>query len=119
MENGFLIDTHAHLDVPEDPVGESLKAMADGVRCMVGVSIGMASPRRILELAETLPDLILPALGLHPWNIDERSSSACLQEDSSVAQLKECPVLTFCRQSREHIEEAISIPCLCVWCISS
>jgi len=74
-----LVDTHAHLDQLEDPLAEALRAARRGVRCIVGVSMDMASGRTIRELCRRLPGRILPAFGLHPWSISEETKEECLR----------------------------------------
>lgn len=86
-----LVDTHAHLDQLEDPLTEALRAARLGVRCIVGVSMDMASARTIRELCRRLPGLILPAFGLHPWSISEETKEECL------------------RFVEEHLEEAAAV----------
>ena len=49
MDSSQLIDTHAHLDLLDDPVEETLRAREKGVAYVVGVSMGMTSSRRIQE----------------------------------------------------------------------
>ena len=61
------IDTHAHLDrVSEDALA---RASAGGLGAVVGVGMDLVSNRRIMELAASLPKMVWPALGAHPWNL--------------------------------------------------
>jgi TatD DNase family protein len=78
MGSSLLIDTHAHLDLLDDPVKETLRAREKGIKYVVGVSMGKISARRIQKLADSMQGVILPALGLHPWNIDQEDSESCL-----------------------------------------
>jgi len=66
----MLVDTHAHLDeVPN--IDEALERARDhGVRAIVGVGMDAASNERILTLAQKYEDFVYPALGLHPWRIE-------------------------------------------------
>jgi len=64
-----LIDTHAHLDLLASPFEALDEARTAGVSQVIGVAMGGDSARRILSLSESLPEVVLPALGLHPWNI--------------------------------------------------
>jgi TatD DNase family protein len=78
-----LIDTHAHVDEIEDIEGALVRAEQSGVRAVVGVGSGLESNRKILNLADRHPKLILPALGLHPWRLereDLKASIAFLEE---------------------------------------
>jgi len=64
-----LIDTHAHLDEIPDLEGELARARAAGVSGIVAVGQGLASNRKILQLAAMHQGFVYPALGLHPWNL--------------------------------------------------
>jgi TatD DNase family protein len=66
-----LVDSHAHLDLLERTQEEIRKAVSLGVCAVIGVSMGAASMDKTLLLKEAWPDVVLPALGLHPWQIDE------------------------------------------------
>jgi len=74
-----LIDTHAHLDQVEN-VGQALEhARAAGVKAVVGVGMDLTSNRRIVELADEWPGFVLPALGIHPWSVDETELDAVVE----------------------------------------
>jgi TatD DNase family protein len=63
-----LIDTHAHLDMPEfaaDLPQVIEKAREAGVSTIMTVGIDLASCRKAIEIAETYPD-IFAILGVHP-----------------------------------------------------
>ena len=62
-----LIDGHAHLNEVEDIEGALERAAAAGVARIVAVGMDIASNRRILELADSYPGLVLPSVGFHPW----------------------------------------------------
>ena len=79
MNSNVLVDTHAHLDLLYHPMEEAIRARENGVKYIVGVSMGIASANRIQELTFRLPDLILPAVGLHPWNIAQEDPEDCLR----------------------------------------
>jgi len=63
-----IIDTHAHLDMPEfdsdrnEMIGRAGEA---GVANIITVGIDLESCRRAIELAEQYPG-ILAAVGIHP-----------------------------------------------------
>jgi len=65
-----LIDTHAHVEEIQDIAGALLRAKQSGVRAVVGVGSDFAANQKILALAVRHPNIILPALGLHPWRLD-------------------------------------------------
>ena len=65
----MLIDTHAHLDMPEfagDLPEVVARARAAGLVHVVSVSIGLASLRRNLEIAAAHPDFVTTTAGVHP-----------------------------------------------------
>jgi TatD DNase family protein len=72
-ETSILIDTHAHLDMPEfeaDLPGVIQRAQEAGVTTIMTVGIDLTSSRRTLEIAETFPT-ILAIVGVHPHNAAE------------------------------------------------
>lgn len=74
----MMIDTHAHLDMPE--FAADLPAVLDrarhaGVAQIVSVSIGLVSLRRNLELAATYP-FIATTAGVHPHDAATVSEAA-------------------------------------------
>jgi len=71
MNRLLLIDTHAHLDLLGDAEEEIRKAVSMGVLAVIGVSMGGESIGRTMRLREEFPGIVLPALGLHPWQIDK------------------------------------------------
>lgn len=67
-EQIHLIDTHAHLDMPEfeaDLPQVIQRAKEAGVSTILTVGIDPASCRKVIEIAETYPD-IFAILGVHP-----------------------------------------------------
>jgi TatD DNase family protein len=60
-----VIDTHAHLDALEDPVGALMRARAAGVTRVVTIGTGIDSSRAALALAEE-HDGVHVALGIDP-----------------------------------------------------
>ena len=64
-----LVDTHAHLE--EIPNLETVitAAVTAGVSAIIAVGSDEASNRETLKIAATYPDLVYPALGLHPGRI--------------------------------------------------
>lgn len=68
LENGFgmiFFDTHIHLQDMPSSSSQALKAAGVG-RC-VCVSAQESDWSAVGSLAASLPDLIVPAFGLHPW----------------------------------------------------
>jgi TatD DNase family protein len=76
-----VIDTHAHIDEVknlESALGEAAKA---GVVAVIAVGSNHSSNQKTLRIADNHPDIIYPALGLHPWelgNTDPNSISVTL-----------------------------------------
>ncbi len=74
-----LIDTHAHLDEIQDIEGALTRARAAGVRKIVAVGTDLGSNKKILEIARSFPDLVFPAVGLHPWRLEGMDIEANLE----------------------------------------
>ena len=65
-----LIDTHAHLDETRDLEGALTRAREAGVQAVVAVGTELRSNEKILQMAGRFPNLVLPAVGLHPWKLE-------------------------------------------------
>ena len=67
-----LIDGHAHLHEidPVKPVLE--RAAAAGVNRIVAVGMDLLTNRRTLDIARMFPGRVYPAIGYHPWSIQEK-----------------------------------------------
>ncbi len=74
-----LIDTHAHLEQLENAAQALERAGEAGVRAVVAVGMDLASNKKTLELASRHHDLVVPALGVHPWAIDASEIDASLE----------------------------------------
>jgi TatD DNase family protein len=80
-----LVDTHAHLDLLEEDIGEALRnAGQAGVSEIVTVGINLPSSRRALELAATYPQ-VHAVVGMHPHDASELDAAA-LRELKSMAE---------------------------------
>ncbi len=68
-----LIDAHIHLSEAEY-VGHIDELIADaknsGVTALVTNSLDLASCKNDIKLSQQYPDLVYPALGIHPWNVN-------------------------------------------------
>jgi TatD DNase family protein len=68
-----LVDAHIHLSESEYN-GHLDEIIADaktaGVSVLVTNSVDLKSCQNDIKLAEQYPDLIYPALGIHPWNVN-------------------------------------------------
>jgi TatD DNase family protein len=79
-----VFDTHAHLDQIDDVDVMLGRAQEAGLVGVVGVGIDMRSNEAILELAERWPELVLPALGLHPSELGGLGEAAVERELSFI-----------------------------------
>lgn len=66
-----LVDTHAHLEEIEN-IGQVLaEARLANVAAIIAVGSDSKSNRKVLQLAKAYQGFVYPALGWHPWNINE------------------------------------------------
>ncbi|HIC91607.1 MAG TPA: TatD family deoxyribonuclease [Syntrophaceae bacterium] len=73
-----LIDSHAHLDEIDD-LEQSLKMARDlGIQAIVAVGVDLASNRKTLKIAKENRGYVYPAIGYHPWDIEEKDIQECL-----------------------------------------
>jgi TatD DNase family protein len=70
-----LIDTHAHLDELEELESALNKAKESGIEAIIAVGSNTRSNQKILEISQTHPEFVYPALGLHPWELGNLDSS--------------------------------------------
>lgn len=75
-----LVDAHVHLDLLDQAEEEIRRARSLGVFAVIGVSMGVDSMAATMRLRERLPDVVLPALGLHPWQIEREDVERALGE---------------------------------------
>lgn len=80
-----LIDTHAHLDLIQDTDAAIQLAKQSGVTAIMAVGEEVNSNRRVLQLTESYPSYIYPALGLHPCVLGDRTP---LQIDEAIDFIK-------------------------------
>ena len=68
-----LIDSHIHLSDSEY-IGHIDELIADaknaGVAALVTNSMDLQTCKKDIKLSQTYPDIIYPALGIHPWNVN-------------------------------------------------
>jgi TatD DNase family protein len=74
-----LIDTHAHLDEMENIEQVIAGARLAGVMAIVAVGSDYESNQKVLQLAEDFKGFVYPALGWHPWNINESEIDSNLE----------------------------------------
>ncbi len=68
--NAYLVDTHCHLNDPSfrGSIAEVIeRARAAGVRAFVVPAYDRASLEPTAQLALSLPGVVFPAFGIHPW----------------------------------------------------
>jgi TatD DNase family protein len=70
-----LIDTHAHLDELSNIDYVFEEAREQGVIAIIAVGSDQSSNEKVLSLANKYPGFVLPALGLHPWQLLELGSN--------------------------------------------
>ncbi len=79
-----LIDTHAHLDLLEEDVGEALaKAEAAGVSGVIAVGIDLESSRKAIEFANRF-EQVHAVIGVHPHDAS-KLDAAGLRELKQLA----------------------------------
>lgn len=66
-----LIDSHAHLEEMDDLGPAIERASQNGIVAVVAVGSDYESNNRVLEIAAKYPNLVYPALGLHPGRLDK------------------------------------------------
>ena len=74
-----MIDTHAHLDEIEDIDRAILRAEEVGIKGIVAVGMDMLSNQRTLDLASKFPEMVYPAIGYHPWSINQETKEQNLK----------------------------------------
>jgi len=83
-----LVDAHIHLSDTEysghidEIIADAKKA---GVTALVTNSMDLKTSQNDIKLAERYPDLIYPALGIHPWNVNKLNENE-LQETIDFIQ---------------------------------
>lgn len=82
-----LVDTHAHLEeIEELPSGLS-KAKEAGLIAIIAVGSDYQSNLEVLEIAQDYPGFVYPALGLHPWGLENLSPNE-LEENLRLIETK-------------------------------
>ncbi|MBS7610287.1 TatD family hydrolase [Candidatus Bathyarchaeota archaeon] len=74
MDKLSLIDTHAHLDEVSDLPMVLERARDVGIIAIIAVGSDIVSNRRVLELAEAYRGYVFPALGMHPWGLENHNN---------------------------------------------
>ena len=69
-----IIDTHAHLDELEELESALSKAAESGIEAIIAVGSNTQSNQKVLDICQRYPDLVYPALGLHPWELGNLNS---------------------------------------------
>ena len=71
-----LVDTHAHLDLLEEDVGEALeRARLAGVTGVITIGINLQSSRRAVEISHRYPQ-VHAVVGMHPHDASELDEAA-------------------------------------------
>jgi len=66
-----LVDSHAHLEELEDLDAALERARQTGVIAIIAVGSDYESNVHVLEIAAKYPNLVYPALGLHPGSLNK------------------------------------------------
>ena len=69
ISNRVLIDAHAHLEAIEQVEKCIRRAHSAGIKQVVAVGMDLNSNLKTLELADQFPEMVLPAIGYHPWKV--------------------------------------------------
>lgn len=75
---GSLVDCHAHLEQLQDLPEALSEARQKGICGIVAVGMDKASNERTLRIARDHPCFVYPAIGYHPWAIQESEVEATL-----------------------------------------
>lgn len=67
-----LVDCHAHLHEITTLETAIENAQAAGIGHIVAVGMDLSSNQKTLEIARRFPDIVLPALGYHPWRLKDK-----------------------------------------------
>lgn len=90
----MLIDTHAHLNFPafaeatagKPDLDEVIKrSVKNGVTKIICVSSNLKDSQKAIELSEKYPQIIYPAIGIHPHQTDPKNKDSV---DKQIKQLK-------------------------------
>ena len=74
-----MIDTHAHLNEIENIHEAILRAREVGLKGIVAVGMDLLSNQRTLDLASEFPEMVHPAIGYHPWSINQETKEENLK----------------------------------------
>jgi TatD DNase family protein len=88
--NGYLVDTHAHLDFNQfDADRESVlyRAEENGVRQIITIGIDLATSRKSVELAEKYA-MVYAAVGIHPHDVAKAGAEDLAEIDALLQHPK-------------------------------
>jgi TatD DNase family protein len=74
-----MIDTHAHLNEIENIDRAILKAKEVGIKGIVAVGMDLLSNQKTIDLASQFPEMVRPAIGYHPWSINQETKEENLK----------------------------------------
>jgi TatD DNase family protein len=83
-----LIDTHVHIDELTDLEDVFRRAQSVGIRAIIGVGSDLASNEKVLQIAQTFPGYLFPALGFHPWHMEAHQIEVTL--DAMEREVERC-----------------------------
>lgn len=68
-----IIDTHNHLNEVADLEQALSDARNEGIQKIIAVGVDDDSNRQTMDISKKYTDMVYPALGLHPWSLDNLS----------------------------------------------
>ena len=88
-----FVDAHVHLSDTEY-VGHIDELIADaknaGIVALMTNSMDFRTCKNDIELAQKYPDLVYPALGIHPWNVNVLMENELEQTIEFIKLHKRC-----------------------------
>ncbi len=81
-----LIDGHAHLEDVPNVDAELARAKSSGLVAVIAVGSDEKSNDTVLSISKRHADFVLPALGLHPWNLREDFENTVKSIETNVEE---------------------------------
>ncbi|MGC8816450.1 MAG: TatD family hydrolase [Candidatus Hadarchaeum sp.] len=79
-----VIDCHAHLEEVPNLDQELKIAKENGVAAVIAVGADEDSNKAVQDISQRYPNYVLPALGLHPWNLRENIERAIRSIEENI-----------------------------------
>jgi TatD DNase family protein len=91
FERLVFVDGHAHLEELDDLSDSLQNAKVAGVCGIIAVGMDIESNKKVLKITAANPQFVYPALGYHPWQINEE------EVDANLSFI------------RDHVEEGVAL----------